>query len=523
MSENKSHELLLALWHSADQLRSKMEASEFQSYILGLVFYKYLSDKLLTESTEMIDHKGTDLDEALVNYTKLYTTKDATLSTDYSLSPELTFQSLLHEIDDQTFQREHLQQALSEIEQSNIAYKDIFGDLDLSSNELGAFPEKKNETIANIMKEFRQLNLSEYQGDVLGDAYEYLINQFAAISGKKTGEFYTPHQMNNILSHIAILGKEKTKKFTIYDPTMGSGSLLLNVKKYSDEPTGINYVGQELNTSTYNLARMNFLLHDVPVEQQTLRNGDTLDKDWPESPEEHQFDAVVMNPPYAVKNWNKSALEVSDPRFEIAGVLPPNTKGDFAFLLHGYHHLKEDGTMVILLPHGVLFRGAAEGTIRQKLLENGAIDAVIGLPSNLLHNTSIPTVAIVLKKNRTNKDVLFIDASQEFDKHGFKVTLNDKHVEKIIETYKERKSQDKYAYLASFEEIVENDFNLNIPRYVDTFKKEEVSLKDISASLSDTEKELDKVNKELAQALQQLQVETAHEESLSGFIKYISK
>jgi len=523
MSENTSQELYQALWRSADQLRSRMEASEFKSYILGLVFYKYLSDKLLIESTEMIDNKEIDLDEALDNYTKLYKTNGTTLNSDYSLSPELTFQSLLHEIDNQTFQREHLQQGLSEIEQSNVAYEYIFHDLDLNSNKLGATSERKDETIANIMKEFRYFNLSEYQGDVLGDAYEYLINQFAAISGKKGGEFYTPHQVSNILSHIAILGREKTKGFTIYDPTMGSGSLLLNVKKYSDEPTGIQYFGQELNTATYNLARMNFLLHDVPTARQTLHNGDTLAKDWPDDPEENQFDAVVMNPPYSLKNWNKSELKVSDPRFEIAGVLPPNTKGDYAFLLHGYHHLKEDGTMVILLPHGVLFRGAAEGTIRQKLLEKGAIDAVIGLPSNLLHNTGIPTVVIVLKKNRANKDVLFIDASNEFDKHGYQVTLNDKHVEKITETYKERKSKDKYAYLASFEEIVENNFNLNIPRYVDTFEKEEVSLKDISDSLFETEKELDKVNKELAQALQQLQVETSHEESLSEFIKYISK
>src|SRR5699024_1189382 len=228
---------------------------------------------------------------------------------------------------------------------------------------------------------------------------------------------------------------------------------------------------------------MNFLLHDVPIARQTLHNGDTLAKDWPDDPEENQFDAVVMNPPYSLKNWNKSELKVSDPPIEIDGVLPQNTKGNYPFIIHGYHHLKEDGTMVILLPHGVLFRGAAEGTIRQKLLEKGAIDAVIGLPSNLLHNTGIPTVVIVLKKNRTNKDVLFIDASNEFDKHGYQVTLNDKHVEKIIETYKERKSKDKYAYLASFEEIVENNFNLNIPRYVDTFEKEEVSLKDISDSL----------------------------------------
>ena len=274
------------------------------------------------------------------------------------------------------------------------------------------------------------------------------------------------------MTQIVLHGKENRKGFTVYDATMGSGSLLLNAKKYSNEPGTIMYFGQELNTSTYNLARMNMMLHGVAVENQFLNNADTLDHDWP-TDEPTDFDGVLMNPPYSAK-WSAAKGFLQDPRFSSFGVLAPKSKADFAFLLHGYYHLKQSsGVMAIVLPHGVLFRGNAEGKIRQRLLEEGAIDTVIGMPANIFFNTSIPTTVIILKKSRTNRDVFFIDASKDFDKGKNQNTMTDDHISAILNAYIERKDIDKYAHLASFDEIKENDYNLNIPRYVDTFEEEE--------------------------------------------------
>ena len=245
---------------------------------------------------------------------------------------------------------------------------------------------------------------------------------------------------------------------------MGSGSLLLNAKKYASEPNYIKYYGQELNTSTYNLARMNMFLHGIVPENQTLRNGDTLDGDWPTG-EETDFHMVLMNPPYSAK-WSAAAGFLQDERFSDYGVLAPKSKADYAFLLHGLYHLKSNGTMAIVLPHGVLFRGAAEGKIREKLLRSGNIYAVIGLPANLFYNTSIPTCIIVLKKHREGRDVLFIDASKKFDKGKKQNAMTDEHIDAVLNLYNDRKTVEKESYLASFEDIEKNDFNLNIPRYV---------------------------------------------------------
>ncbi len=250
----------------------------------------------------------------------------------------------------------------------------------------------------------------------------------------------------------------------------GSGSLMLNVRNYLTYPESVKYHGQEMNTTTFNLAKMNLILHGVDAEAMNLRNGDTLNKDWP-TDEPYMFDSVVMNPPYSAK-WSADATFLDDSRFNRYGKLAPKSKADFAFLLHGYYHLKDTGTMAIVLPHGVLFRGAAEGVIRKKLLEDGSIYAVIGMPANLFFGTSIPTTVIILKKNRTSRDVLFIDASNEFVKGKNQNQLSDDNIKKIVSTYKERKDIDKYAHLASFDEIKENDYNLNIPRYVDTFEEE---------------------------------------------------
>lgn len=277
---------------------------------------------------------------------------------------------------------------------------------------------------------------------------------------------------------------------------MGSGLLLLNAKKYAKEPNYIKYYGQELMTSTYNLARMNMFLHGIVPENQKLRNGDTLDADWP-TDEENDFNMVLMNPPYSAK-WSAASGFLQDERFSDYGVLAPKSKADYAFLLHGLYHLKSNGTMAIVLPHGVLFRGAAEGKIREKLLRAGNIYAVIGLPANLFYNTSIPTCIIVLKKHRDGRDVLFIDASKKFEKGKKQNTMTDEHITAVIDLYHKRETVEKEAFLASFEDIEKNDFNLNIPRYVDNFEEEEeINLGELLTEMKQTDEELEKTEKEV--------------------------
>ena len=284
---------------------------------------------------------------------------------------------------------------------------------------------------------------------------------------------------------------------------MGSGSLLLNIRKYVDDPKKVQYYGQEINNATYNLARMNMIIHDIPQANQHLRNADTLDADWP-TDEITVFDGVVMNPPYSAK-WSAAAGFLQDPRFAQYGVLAPKSKADYAFLLHGFYHLKDSGTMAIVLPHGVLFRGAAEGKIRQKMLESGYIHAVIGLPANIFYSTSIPTCIVVLKKDKPERDVLFIDASKEFTKQKAQNTMEPKHIEKIFDAYKKWQDQEKFCHLASFEEIQKNDFNLNIPRYVDTFEEEApIDLGAVTDDLQTLDKDIAASEAELKTMLTQL-------------------
>ena len=370
----------------------------------------------------------------------------------------------------------------------------------------------------NIVKLVDKIEYKSEDGkDILGEIYEYLIGQFAASAGKKGGEFYTPHQVSKILAKIVTADIEKRDDtFMVYDPAMGSGSLLLTVRDElpeGDRTGAIKFFGQELNTTTYNLARMNLMMHNVSFNNMDLNNADTLEVDWPDGPDEkgvdhpRSFDAVVANPPYSAK-WDNRESKLKDPRFVEYGKLAPASKADYAFVLHSLYHLNHEGTMAIVLPHGVLFRGAAEGKIRQTIIEKNYLDTVIGLPPNLFYGTGIPTTILVFKKNRTTKDILFIDASQEFEKGKNQNNLSDENVEKIIKAYKERKDIDKYAHLASYEEIKENDFNLNIPRYVDTFEEEPPV--DISAVCKELEKdnaEIEKLEKEIKEQLKILGVE----------------
>jgi len=372
------------------------------------------------------------------------------------------------------------------------------------------------------LKKLDDVDVIGHDGDVIGDAYEFLISQFASEAGKKAGEFYTPHMVSDMMAQIVAIGQEDKKLFSVFDPTMGSGSLMLNVRNYLNYPDSVKYHGQELNTTTYNLAKMNLILHGVDKGDMRLRNGDTLNKDWPTN-EPYTFDSVLMNPPYSAK-WSSDDTFLDDSRFNRYGKLAPKSKADFAFLLHGFYHLKDSGTMAIALPHGVLFRGAAEGVIRKKLLEDGSIDAVIGMPANLFFGTSIPTTVIILKKNRTIRDVLFIDASNEFTKEKNQNKLSKENIDKIVETYKKREDVEKYAHVATFDEIKENDFNLNIPRYVDTFEEEEpVDMASIGAGIKEIRKEKAALEQNLFETISSLQFGEEDAEWIKGALEVFNR
>lgn len=506
-----SKDLISVLWSGADILRSKMDANEYKDYLLGIVFYKYLCDSFLIKVYDLLfDEKPENLKVALDAYKEALEDESAEELKDqlksechYIIEPELTYTYFAETARNNAFNREQLQKAFNNIEQSDPLFADLFADIDLYSNRLGTGDQKQSDTVSSLIKEIDKADLLNTDADILGNAYEYLIGQFASETGKKAGEFYTPQPVSKILTRIAIAGQEDKRGLLVYDPCMGSGSLLLNAKKYAKEPQYIRYFGQELMTSTYNLARMNMFLHGIAPENQKLRNGDTLDEDWPTG-EETDFDMVLMNPPYSAK-WSAAAGFLQDERFSDYGVLAPKSKADYAFLLHGLYHLKSSGTMAIVLPHGVLFRGASEGKIREKLLRSGNIYAVIGLPANLFYNTSIPTCILVLKKHREGRDVLFIDASKKFEKGKKQNSMTDEHIDTIINLYMNRENVEKESFLASFEDIEKNDFNLNIPRYVDTFEKEEeVDLNALLTDMKKTDEELEKTQQEFLSLLKDL-------------------
>lgn len=526
MADNK--DLLNVLWSGADVLRGKMDANEYKTYLLGLVFYKYLSDTYLAKAYDLLnDESPESLDEAQAQYEEAVKSEDAEdflaelrSSMHYTLEPDMTYISILRDAQNNRFNREKLQAAFNRIQESDELFNGLFADVDLYSNRLGTGDQKQSATIAEVIKVLDGADLIHAEGDVLGNAYEYLIGQFASETGKKAGEFYTPHGPAQILCRIAMSGQEDKKGLQVYDPCMGSASLMLSCKNYSKEPDYIKYYGQELMPSTYNLARMNMFLHRVLPENQHLRNGDTLDADWP-TDEETEFDVVTMNPPYSAK-WSADEGFKQDERFmDYGGKLAPKSKADYAFLLHGFYHLKQSGTMAIVLPHGVLFRGASEGEIRRILLENGSIYAVIGLPANMFYNTSIPTCIIVLKKHREGRDVLFVDASNLFEKEKKQNVMNKEHIDRVIKLYNDRKTVDKLSFLASYEDIEKNDFNLNIPRYIDTSEEEEeIDIRELSESFRDINREINECNEALLEMFGELTYSSQDtKEAVEEFVK----
>ncbi|MEP0480901.1 MAG: type I restriction-modification system subunit M, partial [Nonlabens sp.] len=367
--------------------------------------------------------------------------------------------------------------------------------------------DAKNELIVKVLTHLEGIDfdLENSDSDILGDAYEYLIGQFASGAGKKAGEFYTPQQVSKILAQLVTTNKTKLK--SVYDPTCGSGSLLLRVAKEVKEVG--EFYGQESNPTTYNLCRMNMIMHDVHYKRFDIYNEDTLVNPSPNHLDK-RFEAIVANPPFSA-NWSSSPLFMSDDRFSDYGKLAPKSKADFAFVQHMIHQLDDNGTMATVLPHGVLFRGAAEGHIRKFLIEEkNYLDAVIGLPANIFYGTSIPTCILVLKKQREHAgNILFIDASAHFEKVKTQNVLQDAHINEIIETYRTRVTKDKYSYIATLDEVKENDYNLNIPRYVDTFEEEEpVDITAVAKSIKQLDQDMQQTDEVIAGFCNELGIET---------------
>ena len=504
--QEQQRELHTKLWAIANDLRGNMEANEFKNYILGLIFYRYLSEKVENRANDLLSEDEISYNEAYEDEEYREGLQEELIEQlGYFIEPKYLFSSLLKAIEDGNFDIEMLQGAINAITESTIGndsqedFDHLFDDMDLKSTKLGKDVKSRSSLIAKVMGNISEIDFSHEDSeiDVLGDAYEYLISQFAANAGKKAGEFYTPQQVSKILAKIVTVGKENLKN--VYDPTCGSGSLLLRVAK---EAKVSKFYGQELTSTTYNLARMNMLLHDVDYTNFDIKNDDTL-----EHPQHMgmKFEAIVANPPYSA-NWSADNKFLDDERFSAYGKLAPKSKADFAFIQHMIHQLDDNGTMAVVLPHGVLFRGAAEGVIRKYLIEErNVLDAVIGLPANIFFGTSIPTVILVFKKNREKNDILFIDASNEFEKGKNQNNLTDANVEKIVNTYVNREVIEKYSYVASMDEIKENDYNLNIPRYVDTFEEEEpIDLVAVSERISSIDKEIAKLDEELAIYLREL-------------------
>lgn len=484
-----SDEIKKRLWDGANELRGSMNASQYMDYMLGLMFYKFLSDKTL-EQVRMTEQLYELTEEELVNHYKNVYDEYQKQYIDlirqqlgYYIQPEYLYQRWIQDINEGRFELETIRASLDDFErtiaggQNPDDFENLFSSLDLTNQALGKDLNERSKNIKELISLFADLNMVALQKtDILGDAYEYLIGQFAMEAGKKAGEFYTPRQVSEVMAQIVTLSGDVT---SVYDPTVGSGSLLLTVKQHlsSQEQKNLNYYGQEKNTATYNLTRMNLLLHGVRPEKMTIRNADTLAQDWPEDPkrpsEAVQFDAIVMNPPYSLKKWNSDGLTISDPRFSFVGMMPPDKTGDYAFLLHGLYHLGQQGTMAIVLPHGVLFRSGAEGAIRQRLIDKNYIDAVIGLPSKLFANTGIAVCIVVLKKNRSIGDsILVIDASKHFTKGKDHNILQDKDIARIVDTYSQRIENTGYSHLVSLDKLKKNDYNLNIPRYVEQIETE---------------------------------------------------
>ena len=476
-------QLASKIWESANKMRSKIEANEYKDYILGFIFYKFLSDKEVKylKENDWTDEYLPELDESDA---ETVTTVQKNIG--YFIPYEHLFSTWLNKGND--FKVENVTDALSSFSRlvnksHEGVFKDIFKTLETGLSKLGDTSGARTKAIRGLINLIKDIPMDGKQDyDVLGFIYEYLISNFAANAGKKAGEFYTPHEVSLLMSELIAHHLKDRDKIEIYDPTSGSGSLLINIgqcaAKYMGKENNIKYYAQELKENTYNLTRMNLVMRGILPDNIVTRNGDTLEDDWPYFDDKDPVntynplyvDAVVSNPPYS-QAWDPSDKE-NDPRYSKFG-LAPKSKADYAFLLHDLYHLKPDGIMAIVLPHGVLFRGGEEGKIRQNLIEYNHIDAIIGLPANIFFGTGIPTIIMVLKQKRDNTDVLIVDASKGFAKVGKNNMLRACDIKKIVDAVTARADIDKFSKKVSRDTIRQNDYNLNIPRYVDSSEKAE--------------------------------------------------
>lgn len=476
-------QLAAKIWESANKMRSKIEANEYKDYILGFIFYKFLSEKEVKylKSNDWTDEYLPELKEE---------DRETVISIQKNLGYFISYENLFSTwiSKGNNFSVQDVRDALSAFSRlinptHKRVFDGIFDTLQTGLSKLGDSAAAQSKSISDLIFLIKDIPMNGEQGyDVLGYIYEYLIEKFASNAGKKAGEFYTPHEVSLLMSEIIAEHLKDREKIEIFDPTSGSASLLINIgkcaSKYIEGKNKIKYYAQELKQNTYNLTRMNLVMRGIEADNIVARNGDTLEDDWPYFDENDPIgtynplyvDAVVSNPPYS-QGWDPSDKE-TDPRYAGYG-LAPKGKADYAFLLHDLYHIKPDGIMNIVLPHGVLFRGGEEGEIRKNLIEKNKIDAIIGLPANIFYGTGIPTIVMVLKQKRANTDVLIIDASKGFEKEGKNNKLRASDIKKIVDVVTRRETVEKFSRVVSRDEIRRNDYNLNIPRYVDSSEKAE--------------------------------------------------
>ncbi|WP_412032105.1 type I restriction-modification system subunit M [Malacoplasma muris] len=511
-SFEQKNELYSKLNAICDVLRKTMDASEYRNYILGFIFYKYISEKFINLANELLEGDNVKYLDVKNQEIKEATDKSLKETLGYFIKKEDLFSTWVEKLNNGENILSNIEDGLKNVEQSTMGldsendFKNLFGDINFASSKLGNSPTAKNNTIKHIILNLNEIKygFDDAKIDILGDAYEHLIANFASEAGKKAGEFYTPQEVSQILAKIVTSNMADRKILkNAYDPTCGSGSLLLQISKLIKVG---KLCGQEVKDTTFNLCRMNMFLrgkdyHDFDIRlEDTILHPQHLDQ---------KFDVIVANPPFSLP-WDAPESFLSDPRFSDYGKLAPKSKMDYAFIQHMIYHLADDGTMATIMPHGVLFRGAAEGTIRQYIIEKqNYLDAVIGLPANIFYGTSIPSCILVFKKNRKKDDpILFIEASREFEKGKNQNKLSQENINKIVDAYANKKEIEKYSRLVNLDEIKENEYNLNITRYVDTFEEEEEidieavnrELKELNLKIAETEKEIEEMIKELVES-----------------------
>lgn len=520
MTDNKREleraELYRTIWNIANDLRGSVDGWDFKQYILGMLFYRYISENLTKFINEGEWEAGNiDFDYAKISDEEAIEIKDDIVQTKgFFILPSELFHNVREKAPNDKNLNETLEKIFKNIEASTIGtpseknFKGLFDDMDLNSNKLGSTVEERNKKLVKILNAIGDMQLGDYKHnsiDAFGDAYEFLMTMYASNAGKSGGEFFTPQEVSELLARITVVGKKDVNK--VYDPACGSGSLLLKFAKIlGKENIRLGFFGQEINITTYNLCRMNMWLHDIDYDKFDIALGDTLTK--PQHWDEEPFEAIVSNPPYSVK-WegDSNPVLINDPRFAPAGVLAPKSKADLAFVMHCLSWLAPNGTAAIVCFPGVLYRGGAEQKIRKYLVDNNYIDTVIQLPENLFFGTGITTCIMVLKRSKSENNILFIDASKEFIKSGNKNKLTEENIQNILNAYVERKNRDHFSSLVPREEIKENDYNLSVSAYVEPEDdKEEIDIVKLNAEIKEIVARQQVLREEIDKIIEEIEV-----------------